>query len=113
MTDTENALDVKDINWELWQPEKHAVITYIFSGDKVLLIHKKRGLGAGKVNAPGGHIEPGETEYITFGLMFDCYENGPNKTAKYDLDTIFMTFRLLFNNKQEHVFRRAILISSN
>lgn len=62
MTETENAVDVKDINWELWQPDKHAVITYIFSGDKVLLIHKKRGLGAGKVNAPGGHIEPGETE---------------------------------------------------
>jgi len=27
----------------------------------VLLIRKKRGLGAGKVNAPGGKLEPGET----------------------------------------------------
>jgi mutator protein MutT len=27
----------------------------------VLLIHKKRGLGAGKINGPGGKIEPGET----------------------------------------------------
>jgi 8-oxo-dGTP diphosphatase len=26
-----------------------------------LLIHKKRGLGAGKINGPGGKIEPGET----------------------------------------------------
>ena len=28
---------------------------------RVLLIRKKRGLGAGKVNGPGGKIEPGET----------------------------------------------------
>ena len=27
----------------------------------MLLIRKKRGLGAGKINAPGGKIEPGET----------------------------------------------------
>ncbi len=28
---------------------------------EVLLIRKKRGLGAGKINGPGGKIEPGET----------------------------------------------------
>jgi 8-oxo-dGTP diphosphatase len=28
---------------------------------EILLIRKKRGLGAGKINAPGGRIEPGET----------------------------------------------------
>jgi len=27
----------------------------------VLLIRKKRGLGAGKINAPGGKLEPGES----------------------------------------------------
>ena len=27
----------------------------------MLLIRKKRGLGAGKINGPGGKIEPGET----------------------------------------------------
>ncbi len=58
-------------------------------------------------------IEPGATEYITFGLMFDCYESGNKKTAKNNIDWIYMTFRLIFNNKQEHVFRRAILIPSN
>lgn len=30
-------------------------------GGRVLLIRKKRGLGAGKINGPGGKIEPGET----------------------------------------------------
>lgn len=42
---------------------KEAVVSYIISDDKVLLIEKKRGLGAGKINVPGGHIEYGETPY--------------------------------------------------
>ncbi|MBB6479171.1 8-oxo-dGTP diphosphatase [Spirochaeta isovalerica] len=61
MIETHNATDVKDIDWNEWTADKFAVITYIFSEGKVLLINKKRGLGAGKVNAPGGHIEEGET----------------------------------------------------
>ncbi len=43
--------------------KKEAVVTYIISGDRVLLIEKKRGLGAGKINVPGGHIESNETAY--------------------------------------------------
>lgn len=41
--------------------QKHAVVTYILEEDRILLIEKKRGLGAGKINVPGGHIEDGET----------------------------------------------------
>lgn len=59
----ETIKSVKEIDWEGWVPTVRAVIVYICNGDKVLLIHKKRGLGAGKVNAPGGHIEPGETPH--------------------------------------------------
>jgi len=52
---------VNDIDWTTWEPTERAVILYIKENDKVLLIHKKRGLGAGMINAPGGHIEEGET----------------------------------------------------
>ena len=34
---------------------------FIISRQEILLIHKKRGLGAGKVNGPGGRLEQGET----------------------------------------------------
>ena len=34
---------------------------FVTRGDEVLLIHKKRGLGQGKINGPGGKIDPGET----------------------------------------------------
>src|SRR4051794_35353585 len=45
-------------DWAAWVPRERAVLCFIVCGGRVLLIHKKRGLGAGKVNAPGGKIEP-------------------------------------------------------
>jgi 8-oxo-dGTP diphosphatase len=52
---------VDEIDWDLWDPKEVCVITYLFEDGKVLLIDKKRGLGTGLVNAPGGHIELEET----------------------------------------------------
>lgn len=49
------------INWEKWVPDQMATLILIVTGDKILLIRKKRGLGAGKINGPGGRIDPGET----------------------------------------------------
>ncbi len=49
------------IDWNHWTPRERAVLCFIRRGDEVLLILKKRGLGGGKMNAPGGKIEPGET----------------------------------------------------
>ena len=37
-----------------------ATLCYIVKEGRVLLIHKKRGIGAGKINAPGGKVDPGE-----------------------------------------------------
>jgi 8-oxo-dGTP diphosphatase len=41
--------------------QEKAVLCFVRREEQVLLIVKKRGLGAGKVNAPGGKLEPGET----------------------------------------------------
>lgn len=44
------------------QPSKiEAVLCFIVQSPRILLIHKKRGLGAGKINGPGGRIELNET----------------------------------------------------
>jgi len=56
----ENPETVKEVDWDAWEPKETAVICYIFKDDKVLLINKKTGLGAGKVNAPGGRVEIAE-----------------------------------------------------
>jgi|SRR3989338_955044 len=37
-----------------------ATLCYLFKDGKVLLIRKKRGIGTGKWNGPGGHVENGE-----------------------------------------------------
>ena len=39
------------------------MILFVLDGDQILLIDKKRGLGHGKVNGPGGRLEPGESAY--------------------------------------------------
>ena len=52
---------VSDIDWESWEPRERATLLFIVRDGEILLIHKKRGLGAGKINGPGGRIEPGET----------------------------------------------------
>lgn len=48
-------------DWNDWKPQIHATLMFIVRGGEVLLIEKKRGHGAGKINAPGGKIDPGET----------------------------------------------------
>lgn len=44
-----------------WTPNMRANLVFLTRGDEVLLIHKKTGLGAGKINGPGGKLEAGET----------------------------------------------------
>ena len=54
-------MKVSDVDWGNWEPEESSTIMFVVEGSRVLLIHKKRGLGAGKINGPGGKIEKGET----------------------------------------------------
>lgn len=49
------------IDWTSWQGEILATLMFIVRDGQILLIEKKRGLGAGKINGPGGKIDPGET----------------------------------------------------
>ena len=52
-----------DIEPAVWNAVEDAVLCFIRdrSVGKILLIHKKTGLGAGLINAPGGRVEKGET----------------------------------------------------
>ena len=52
-----------DIDWCSWKATDQATLVFVTDSARVLLMHKKRGLGAGKVNAPGGRLEPGETPH--------------------------------------------------
>jgi 8-oxo-dGTP diphosphatase len=50
-----------DVDWQRWTPRQHATLLFVIRGGEILLIRKKRGLGAGKINGPGGRLDPGET----------------------------------------------------
>lgn len=54
-------LQVANISWEHWVPEQVTVLLFVIANGKILLMRKKRGLGAGKINAPGGRLERGES----------------------------------------------------
>jgi len=49
------------MDWSTWQPRERANLCFIVKDGRILLIRKKRGLGAGKINGPGGKLDPGET----------------------------------------------------
>lgn len=49
------------IDWERWEPNMRANLVFIVRDGRVLLIHKKTGIGAGKINGPGGKLEDGES----------------------------------------------------
>ncbi|MGC4092150.1 MAG: 8-oxo-dGTP diphosphatase [Polyangiaceae bacterium] len=55
------ALLVRDIDWQTWRAQDVGTLVFIVREHEVLLIRKKRGLGAGKINGPGGRLEVGET----------------------------------------------------
>lgn len=52
---------VDQIDWDRWQPVDLGTILFVIRDQEILLIHKKRGLGAGKINGPGGRLDDGET----------------------------------------------------
>ncbi len=51
----------EQIDWSRWRPDERATLCFVIRDGEILLIRKKRGLGAGKINGPGGRLEAGET----------------------------------------------------
>ncbi|MCX7886693.1 MAG: 8-oxo-dGTP diphosphatase [Verrucomicrobiae bacterium] len=55
------SLHVDNIDWQRWQPTEKANLCFVIRNGQILLIRKKKGLGAGKINGPGGRVEQDET----------------------------------------------------
>ena len=52
---------LRGFDWAGWTPDERATLLFVVREGRILLIHKHRGLGRGKINGPGGRLEPGET----------------------------------------------------
>ncbi|WP_241504032.1 8-oxo-dGTP diphosphatase [Pelagibaculum spongiae] len=67
-----------------WAPEQRASLVMMVRNDNMLLIHKKRGLGIGKILGPGGRQEPGESmEQCAKRELKEelCIDSGPLRLA--------------------------------
>ncbi len=59
---SDSASEVVDrVDGANWRPKERGTLCFVIHDGTIWLIEKKRGLGAGKVNGPGGRIEKGET----------------------------------------------------
>ncbi|MEZ5333688.1 MAG: 8-oxo-dGTP diphosphatase [Thermoanaerobaculia bacterium] len=52
---------IEEIDWSTWRPVDRATLVFVVRDGEILLIRKLRGLGRGKINGPGGRLEPGES----------------------------------------------------
>ena len=55
---------LEDVDWERWIPAVHATLLFVVRDGQILLMRKKRGLGAGKINGPGGKLDAGEAPRV-------------------------------------------------
>src|SRR2546430_631394 len=53
--------NIEQIDWPRWHPTEYANLCFVIRDRQILLIRKKRGLGSGKINGPGGRLDKGET----------------------------------------------------
>ena len=61
-----------DLDWSTWKATDPATLVFVVQDGKILLINKKTGLGKGKINGPGGKVDPGETPEIC--AVRECQE---------------------------------------
>jgi 8-oxo-dGTP diphosphatase len=50
-----------DVDWANWMAQERATLLFVIRQGQILLMRKKRGLGAGKMIGPGGRLDPGES----------------------------------------------------
>jgi len=84
-------LHVDQIDWAAWKPTEYANLCFIMRDGQILLIRKKRGLGAGKINGPGGRLERGETA-LAAAIRETQEEIGVTPTGLQEIGELFFQF---------------------
>jgi 8-oxo-dGTP diphosphatase len=84
-------LSVEKIDWTTWKPTEYANLCFVIRDGQILLIRKKRGLGAGKMNGPGGRIEKNETA-LASAIRETQEEVGVTPTGLEEIGELFFEF---------------------
>lgn len=88
---SESNLHVDGMDWDAWKPTEYATLCFIMRDGQILLIRKKRGLGAGKINGPGGRLEKGETSLMA-AIRETQEEVGVTPTDLLQVGELFFQF---------------------
>jgi 8-oxo-dGTP diphosphatase len=88
---TPRDLHVDGIDWAAWKPTEYANLCFVMRDGQILLIRKKRGLGAGKINGPGGRLEAGETA-LAAAIRETQEEVGVTPTGLEEVGELFFQF---------------------
>lgn len=88
---SQGELHVDAIDWITWKPTEYANLCFVMRDGQILLIRKKRGLGAGKINGPGGRLEKGETALIA-AIRETQEELGVTPTGMQEIGELFFQF---------------------
>lgn len=96
------------VDWDNWTADIEATLLFVVRDGEILLIHKKRGIGAGKLNAAGGKVDPGETVLEAaireFEEELEATPIEPRKLGEVSFDEVDGVSILI------HVFRSDTLI---
>ena len=84
-------MSVEGIDWAAWKPTEYANLCFVMRDGQILLIRKKRGLGAGKINGPGGRLEKGETA-LAAAIRETQEEVGVTPTGLEQVGELFFQF---------------------
>ena len=101
-------IDVNRIDWSTWKPTEYANLCFVMRGGQILLIRKKRGLGAGKINGPGGRLEKGETA-LESAIRETQEELGVTPTGLEHIGELFFQFCALFCSRLMRPGRISVL----
>jgi len=82
---------VDQIDWASWKPTEYANLCFLMRDGRILLIRKKRGLGSGKINGPGGRLEAGETA-LQAAIRETREEIGVTPTGVEEVGELFFQF---------------------
>jgi len=98
--------NLDEVDFEHWRVDDTATLTFVRDGSLVLLIHKKRGHGAGKINAPGGKVEPGES-------ALDCARRETREEVGLDPQALRCVAELRFQETNGYAMRGFAFIADS
>jgi len=102
----EKVTSLAAVDFDRFRPDDVATLCFVRDGERVLLIEKLRGHGAGKVNAPGGKLERGESAR-------ECAQRETREEVGVDVDGLSCRAELRFQDTNGYAMRGFAFVAES